>query len=74
MSQAAIDLEKQFGHHGTQTWHLAFCPMTFDNTGAEWLQRDDVIHNPYFGAVMPRCGTIRAAFPPAVPMAGHDHE
>jgi Cu(I)/Ag(I) efflux system membrane fusion protein len=64
MSHAAIDLEKQFGHDGAQTWHLAFCPMAFDNAGAVWLQRDDVIHNPYFGASMLRCGTIRAALPP----------
>ncbi len=66
MSHAAIDLEKRFGHPGTQTWHLAFCPMAFDNAGAVWLQRDEVVHNPYFGASMPLCGTIRAALPPLV--------
>ncbi len=72
MSQAAIDLEKRFGHHGTQTWHLAFCPMAFDNAGAVWLQRDEVIHNPYFGASMPRCGEIRSALPPLARGVDHD--
>ena len=70
MSHAAIDLEKRFGHPGTQTWHLAFCPMAFDKAGAVWLQRDEVVHNPYFGASMPRCGTIRAALPPLVTGGG----
>ena len=66
MSQAAIDLEKRFGHHGTQTWHVAFCPMAFDNAGAVWLQRGAVIDNPYFGSSMLRCGSIRATLPPLV--------
>jgi len=66
MSQAAIDLEKRFGHHGTQTWHVAFCPMAFDNAGAVWLQRGEVIDNPYFGSSMLRCGSIRATLPPLV--------
>ncbi len=72
MSQAAIDLEKRFGHDGTQTWHVAFCPMAFDNAGAVWLQHGEVIHNPYFGASMPRCGSIRATLPPLVEGVDHD--
>jgi Cu(I)/Ag(I) efflux system membrane fusion protein len=64
MSDGIIDLQRRFGHHGGETWHLAFCPMAFDNTGAEWLQRGTVINNPYFGASMLRCGEVRAAFAP----------
>lgn len=37
----------------------AFCPMAFDFTGATWLQRDNTIANPYFGASMLRCGEIQ---------------
>ncbi|MFG0326143.1 MAG: efflux RND transporter periplasmic adaptor subunit [Phycisphaerales bacterium JB037] len=64
MSRSIIALQERFGHMGAQTWHVAYCPMAFDNTGAEWLQRDTRINNPYFGAMMLRCGEIRRAFPP----------
>jgi len=36
-----------------------FCPMAFDNKGATWLQRDDKLRNPYFGAQMLECGETR---------------
>ena len=29
-----------------------FCPMAFENKGAAWLQSDDEVRNPYFGAEM----------------------
>jgi Cu(I)/Ag(I) efflux system membrane fusion protein len=38
--------------------HVAHCPMAFDDIGADWLQTDSVIANPYFGAEMLRCGSI----------------
>jgi Cu(I)/Ag(I) efflux system membrane fusion protein len=64
MSTAIITLEQTFGHHGSETWHVAFCPMAFNNKGAEWLQRGTQINNPYFGSSMLRCGEIRHAFRP----------
>ncbi|WP_243545648.1 DUF3347 domain-containing protein [Pseudodesulfovibrio tunisiensis] len=33
-----------------------FCPMAFDYEGATWLQRDEDVRNPYFGATMLKCG------------------
>jgi len=39
--------------------YRAWCPMAFDNRGAAWIQREKTLSNPYFGAMMPRCGTIR---------------
>jgi Cu(I)/Ag(I) efflux system membrane fusion protein len=33
--------------------------MAFDNRGADWLQVEPLIANPYFGATMLRCGTVR---------------
>jgi len=35
-----------------------FCPMAFDNRGAAWLQQDEDIRNPYFGAMMLKCGEV----------------
>ena len=36
-----------------------FCPMAFDDKGAVWLQQDQDIRNPYFGAEMLKCGEVR---------------
>lgn len=38
---------------------LAYCPMAFDNLGAYWIQKEDSVDNPYFGAEMLLCGEIR---------------
>lgn len=64
VSKAVIELAHSFGHHGSQSWQLAYCPMAFDNAGAEWLQRGDELLNPYFGAEMLRCGEFRATIMP----------
>ena len=34
------------------------CPMAFDNRGASWLARKGPLLNPYFGAMMLRCGRV----------------
>ena len=64
MSEAVIALQRRFGHRGSVSWRLAHCPMAFDDRGADWLQRGEVIDNPYFGATMLRCGEIRETFAP----------
>ena len=68
MSEAVISLQERFGHRGSETWHLAHCPMAFDFEGADWLQRGDQVNNPYFGASMLRCGDIRESFDPLTEM------
>lgn len=81
MSEAVIALLERFGHRGSATWRVAYCPMAFDNDGAEWLQRDAQINNPYFGASMLRCGELRGEYPPLnaetdsnAMNEGHNHE
>ena len=34
------------------------CPMAFDFEGADWLQSDETVRNPYFGSEMFSCGTV----------------
>jgi membrane fusion protein, copper/silver efflux system len=51
------------------TVHLAFCPMTFEGRRADWLQDDDALLNPYFGAAMLRCGEFEALNLPSAPAA-----
>ena len=62
ISYAILNLEKSFGHTGSENYFEVFCPMAFDGKGAPWLQNHDVVDNPYFGSQMLRCGEIRATF------------
>ena len=75
MSEGVIALQRRFGHSGSEAWHLAHCPMAFDNKGADWLQRGTQINNPYFGDQMLRCGDIRESFAPLdEESTGSEHE
>jgi len=63
ISTAMLNMEKQFGHSGPDTFYKIFCPMAFDNKGAFWLAKDKQINNPFFGAKMLRCGEVKDTFP-----------
>ncbi|MCG8558005.1 MAG: efflux RND transporter periplasmic adaptor subunit [Proteobacteria bacterium] len=82
-SKQIRELLRRFGNPTAATLRLAFCPMAFDAKGAEWIQNDEPLANPYYGAAMLRCGEFRAsvaagellaglseAAPPAPPPAG----
>jgi len=42
-----------------------FCPMVYEDKGAEWLQANDNLRNPYFGASMLKCGAVLEEWNPA---------
>lgn len=44
------------GWQGDEPLRRYHCPMAFDNAGAHWLQQDTTTANPYYGAMMLRCG------------------
>jgi len=44
------------GWEGDQPLRRFHCSMAFDNKGAHWLQKDTTTANPYYGAMMLRCG------------------
>ncbi len=37
---------------------VAFCPMANNSMGANWVQKDGAIMNPYLGTAMQDCGSI----------------
>lgn len=39
---------------------IMHCPMVYGDRGADWLQADDKLLNPYFGAAMLKCGEVKA--------------
>jgi uncharacterized protein YdbL (DUF1318 family) len=57
-SDAMFDLLRVVRYNGGKVYQQ-FCPMAFNNTGANWLSNSDEIRNPYFGAKMLECGEVR---------------
>ncbi|MCG2715091.1 MAG: efflux RND transporter periplasmic adaptor subunit [Candidatus Marinimicrobia bacterium] len=64
VSNSVLEMEKWFGHAGTDTLYEVFCPMAFDNQGATWLQKEKEVKNPFFGSKMLRCGEIKSEMKP----------
>ena len=64
ISNVLIDIDATFGHPGEATHYRIHCPMAFDDAGADWLQTDTNVRNPYFGARMLRCGNVTDTFAP----------
>ncbi|PHN01840.1 DUF3347 domain-containing protein [Flavilitoribacter nigricans] len=58
-SQLTIALEPLFKEGLTEgVIYKQYCPMAFDNKGANWFSDTDQIQNPYFGERMLSCGKI----------------
>lgn len=62
LSEELIEVIRKNGNPTELSLKLAHCPMAFDFNGANWLQIDSEIRNPYFGASMLTCGTIQEEF------------
>jgi len=58
LSNELIAVAVRFGIPETQKLYRIHCPMAFNNKGADWLQADKEIRNPYFGASMLKCGEV----------------
>ncbi len=56
LSESLYELLRKFGIDSETNVYRFYCPMAFDNTGAFWIQNNDLLANPYFGASMLRCG------------------
>lgn len=49
---------EKFGVAGERSIYRFHCPMARENLGADWLQKDSLLANPYFGKSMPKCGEL----------------
>lgn len=58
LSESMIVVAREFGTGGESVYRLK-CPMAFDNRGADWLQSETPTANPYFGAAMFKCGSLK---------------
>ncbi len=53
---AAIQMSPEAFSEGLIVMH---CPMVNNNAGADWLQASEPLQNPYFGAMMLKCGEVK---------------
>ena len=58
VSEALIAVAKRLGTGGETVYEFR-CPMAFNDRGANWLQSENQIANPYFGSAMYRCGVLK---------------
>ncbi len=58
VSEAMAVLAEDFGLGAARPLYRIRCPMAFEGQGATWLQVDDTVRNPYYGARMLRCGEV----------------
>jgi Cu(I)/Ag(I) efflux system membrane fusion protein len=56
LSDELINAVQKFGIEGV-VYHQ-YCPMAFDNEGADWLSREEQIQNPYLPDTMIGCGEV----------------
>lgn len=64
LSSAMTRAAKMFGPLRSEPLYGIHCPMAFDNRGADWLQKDKAVRNPYFGKAMLTCGEVIETIPP----------
>ncbi len=60
LSKIMIDLASANSDSLNIKVYVTHCPMAFDYEGADWLQKDDQINNPYEGSRMLTCGAVNA--------------
>ncbi len=57
ISDALWSLTRTVKYSGQKLFYQ-YCPMAFDNKGAYWMSNQREIKNPYFGEIMPVCGSL----------------
>jgi len=61
LSNIMLEIAETFGLENEKIyWN--YCPMAFDNKGANWLSETEEIRNPYFGDAMHSCGEIKPIY------------
>jgi Cu(I)/Ag(I) efflux system membrane fusion protein len=70
VSATMIGVVERFGHALDTPMYQIHCPMAFDDRGADWLQSDPEVRNPYFGAAMLRCGDVVTPVRPLAELEG----
>jgi Cu(I)/Ag(I) efflux system membrane fusion protein len=60
LSRIFIEVAENFGASGNIPVYRFHCPIADNNRGADWLQRQPDVRNPFFGSAMFTCGELKA--------------
>jgi len=63
LSDNLWELLTAFGNPKSKVVRRINCPMAMDDSGANWLQFEKIVANPYYGSTMLRCGSEFASLP-----------
>lgn len=58
VSDAAIELARRANLSQHPLLYVMHCPMAFEDKGANWMQREEELANPYYATQMKRCGEV----------------
>lgn len=58
VSDAAIELARRAKLSQHTLLYVMHCPMAFEDKGANWMQREEELANPYYATQMKRCGEV----------------
>lgn len=77
LSDELLTLQRVFGLPDSDQLFELHCPMAFEGRGASWIQADDAVRNPYYGASMLKCADkvepLGGNAPPPDDHTGHNH-
>lgn len=59
LSNAMISAVKASPSSYEEDLYVMNCPMVYGDRGADWLQSSEQLRNPYFGAMMLKCGEVK---------------
>ena len=62
LSNALIDAISENADQIDTSLYQMQCPMVYPDRGASWLQSNNELLNPYFGAAMLHCGTLEKEY------------
>ncbi len=79
LSEELLSLQHTFGFPNSDQLFELHCPMAFDGRGASWIQTDEQVRNPYYGAAMLKCADrvellVKQEADSAVEHPGHEHK
>lgn len=74
LSNAMIAAVKASPASFEESLYVMNCPMVYGDRGADWLQSSEELRNPYFGAMMLRCGEVKETIGTSeIEKIGHEH-
>ena len=74
LTTAMMNSVKAFAPTGHEAVYELYCPMAFDYEGGTWLQKNEEVMNPYFGAEMLHCGSVKREILAATEGQKAEHE